>query len=151
MSGLNHVSVVAHDLETSVRFYEELFGFERLPTPNFGFPVQWLAAGSRQLHLFERPEGAPTYHHFGVTVEDAGPIYARARELGCFDDRAFANHLVELPGDQVQIYLRDPAGNLVEVDAVGASRLPEWIRADLVALADLQPQDETNLRARLPL
>jgi len=149
VSGLNHVSVSAHDLETSVRFYEDLFGFERLPTPNFGFPVQWLGMGGRQLHLFQRPGEAPTYHHFGLTVDDPAPIYARARELGCFDDRTFSSHLVELPGDQVQIYLRDPAGNLVEVDAVGASRLPEWMRSDLVALADVQPQDERNMKARL--
>ncbi len=151
MTALNHVSVCAHDLEASVRFYKELFGFERLPTPNFGFPVQWLGGGGTQLHVFERPEAAPTYHHFGLTVDDPEPIYARAKELGCFDDRAFANHLVELPGDQVQIYLRDPAGNLVEVDAAGASRLPEWMRAELVALADQEPQDEENLRARLAL
>jgi hypothetical protein len=30
----NHVSVSALDLETSLRFYEDLFGVERIPTPN---------------------------------------------------------------------------------------------------------------------
>ena len=38
----------------SVGFYEEIFGMQRVPTPNFGFPVQWLRVGSLQLHLFER-------------------------------------------------------------------------------------------------
>jgi hypothetical protein len=38
---LNHVSVVARNLRESVRFYEEVFGMQRVPTPNFGFPVQW--------------------------------------------------------------------------------------------------------------
>jgi hypothetical protein len=38
---LNHESVVARNLRKSVRSYEEVFGMQRVPTPNFGFPVQW--------------------------------------------------------------------------------------------------------------
>jgi lactoylglutathione lyase len=55
---LNHVSIIATDLEASARFYVDELGLEPLPTPNFGFPVLWLRAGDRQLHLFERP-GVP--------------------------------------------------------------------------------------------
>ena len=124
---------------------------EELPTPNFGFPVRWLRAGDHQLHLFERPGSAPTYHHVGLTVDEIEPIYLRAKEAGCFDTAAFAHHLLELPGDCVQLYLRDPAGNLVEVNAPNASRLPDTVLADMVRLADLEPQSEDNLRARLSL
>lgn len=148
-AGLNHVSVVAGDLEASIRFYEELFGLERLPTPNFGFPVQWLRAGDLQLHLFQRPEGAPTYQHFALQVDDLPEVYTRARALGAFDDTAFRHHLYELPGDIAQLYLRDPGGNLVEVDAPGASRLPDELRADMHRLADERSQDAGNLRATL--
>jgi hypothetical protein len=35
------------------------------------------------------------------------------------------------------------------VNARHASRLPEWIRADMLRLADLQPQDDENLAATL--
>jgi catechol 2,3-dioxygenase-like lactoylglutathione lyase family enzyme len=149
---LNHVSVCATDLETSVRFYEEVLGFERVPTPNFGFPVQWLAGGSRQVHLFERPGEGPRYHHFGLTVAagDLPGVYERAKERGCLDADTFSSHLVELPGDWAQLYLRDPAGNLVEVDADGASRLPDVMRAELVRLVDVYPQSDDNLRGRLP-
>ena len=46
MSGrINHVSVNALDLEDSVEFYVDLLGAERIATPNFGLPVQWLALG----------------------------------------------------------------------------------------------------------
>jgi catechol 2,3-dioxygenase-like lactoylglutathione lyase family enzyme len=51
-TNLNHVSLIARDLEESVRFYLEVFGMERIPTPNFGFPVHWLRVGPLQLHLF---------------------------------------------------------------------------------------------------
>ena len=76
-------------------------------------------------------------------------MYARARELGALDDTAFRHHLIELPGDIAQLYLRDPGGNLVEVDAVGASQLPPEVRADMRRLADEHPQDAENLRATL--
>ena len=62
----NHVSVVAHDIEVSRRFYVEELGLEPLPTPDFGFPVVWLHAGDCQVHLFERPGEPPSHAHFGA-------------------------------------------------------------------------------------
>ena len=38
-TGINHVSISAHDLEESTRFYETLFGMERIATPIFDTPV----------------------------------------------------------------------------------------------------------------
>ena len=46
------MSICAADLEESTRFYEEVFGMERIPTPKFADPVQWLRVGDLQLHLF---------------------------------------------------------------------------------------------------
>lgn len=148
-TNLNHVSVCAPDLATSIRFYVELFGMEEVPTPNFGFPVQWLRVGEHQLHLFERPGDPPVYHHLGLTVDEFEPVYARAKELDCFDRTSFGHHLYELLGDCIQLYLRDPGGNLVEVDSIGASRLPDWVRRDMKVLADCHPQSKENLRATL--
>jgi len=149
VTALNHVSVVAHELEESLRFYEAVFGAERIATPNFGFPVQWLRVGAMQLHLFERPDRAPIYHHFALTVDDFESTYAKAEAREALERAAFGHHLYELPGDCVQLYLRDPAGNLVEVDAAGASRLPSSLKSQLRRLADVQPQSADNLAARL--
>ncbi len=63
--------------------------------------------------------------------------------------RRFATHLVELPGDVVQLYIRDPASNLVELDQHGAARLPDDMRAELKPLWELNPQSEENMRGRL--
>ena len=150
-TALNHVSVVAHELEESVRFYEAVFRAERIATPNFGFPVQWLRVGAMQLHVFERPDRAPIYHHFALTVDDFEATYGRAEAHEAFERAAFGHHLYELPGDCVQLYLRDPAGNLVEVDAPDASALPTPLRSELRRLADVQPQSADNLAARLYL
>src|SRR5437764_1377218 len=139
---INHVSVNALDLRRSTDFYAELLGAKPIATPNFGIPVQWLALGRTQLHLFERDLGPTSHHHFGVTVDDLEPVYRAAERHGAFDHQSFRNHLVELPGDVVQLYLRDPTGNLIEIDHHGAGRLPEDLRAQVRCLWEFNPQDE---------
>lgn len=146
---INHVSVNARDLRESVEFYVGLLEAEPIPTPNFGLPVQWLALGDTQLHLFERALDPTSHHHFAVTVDDLEPAYRFADARGAFDHESFGNHLVLLPGDVAQLYVRDPAGNLIELDQAGADRLPSDLRSRLKALWDLNPQDDENLRGRL--
>ncbi len=146
---INHVSVNARNLAQSVDFYVDLLGAEPIPTPNFGLPVQWLAIGDTQLHLFERALTPSSHHHLGITVENLEPAYRAAERRGAFDFDAFGNHLVELPGDVVQLYVRDPAGNLVELDQAGVARLPADLRKQLKGLWDFHPQSEENLDGRL--
>ena len=146
---INHVSINARDLRESVAFYVELLGAEPIPTPNFGVPVQWLALARTQLHLFERDLQPTSHHHLGITVDDLEPVYRAAERRGAFERDAFRNHLVELPGDVVQLYIRDPADNLVEIDHHGVARLPDDIRAELKPLWDFNPQSEEQMRGRL--
>ncbi len=148
-TSLNHVSVSARDLEASARFYQELFGMERVPTPNFGFPVVWMRVGDLQVHLFQREVEAPTYHHLALTVDDPDAVYRKAKELGVLDSRTNGHHLRELPDGAMQLYLRDPSGNLVEVNYPDATQLAPDVRADLQRLEDVHPQDATNRRATL--
>jgi catechol 2,3-dioxygenase-like lactoylglutathione lyase family enzyme len=148
-SRINHVSINARDLRESVDFYVDLLGAEPIPTPNFGLPVQWLALGRTQLHLFERDLQPTSHHHLAITVDELEPVYRAAERRGAFDRHAFGNHLVELPGDVVQLYVRDPAGNLVEVDQHGVDRLPDDLRSQLKGLWELHPQSEENMRGRL--
>ena len=146
---INHVSVNARDLQESADFYAELLAAVPIASPNFGVPVAWLALGDTQLHLFERDLQPTSHHHFAVTVDDLEPAYRAADRRGAFDRTAFGNHLVELPGDVVQLYVRDPAGNLVEIDAPGVARLPEDLRAQVKGLWDLHPQTDENMSARV--
>jgi catechol 2,3-dioxygenase-like lactoylglutathione lyase family enzyme len=148
-SRINHVSVNARDLQESVDFYVDLLGAEPIGTPNFGFPVQWLALDRTQLHLFERDLQPTSHHHFAVAVDELEPVYRVAERRGAFDPDTFGNHLVELPGDLVQLYLRDPAGNLVEIDCPGVDRLPADLRGQLKRLWDFHPQSGDQMDARL--
>jgi catechol 2,3-dioxygenase-like lactoylglutathione lyase family enzyme len=147
--GLNHVSVVAHDLEASRRFYVDELGLEQLPTPDFGFPVVWLRAGDRQLHLFERPGEPPSHAHFGLEIGEFMPVYRRMKELGVLDHLTFGNAVYELPDGGVQLYVRDPAGNLVELDHPDASTISRDEVPEYMRLADVRPQEGAAARATL--
>ena len=148
-SRINHVSINARDLQESVDFYIDLLGAEPIATPNFGIPVQWLALGRTQLHLFEKELQPTSHHHLGITVDDLEPIYRAAERRGAIDREAFGNHLVGLPGDVVQLYIRDPAGNLVEIDQDGVDRLPDDLRSQVKPLSDFNPQSDEQMSARL--
>jgi catechol 2,3-dioxygenase-like lactoylglutathione lyase family enzyme len=147
--GINHVSIPTRDLDEAERFYTELVGAERVLSPNFGAPVRWLRIGDVQIHLLQDTGGGGGMGHFGITVDDLASVYERARAVGALDPVVNGHYLWELPGRVVQLYLRDPSGNLVEVNAPDAGSLPESVRADVRALVDAQPQSEENLRARL--
>jgi catechol 2,3-dioxygenase-like lactoylglutathione lyase family enzyme len=146
---LNHVSISARNLEESTRFYEDLLGMERIPTPNFGGNVQWLRIGSQQLHLAERDVTINHLNHFGITVDDFPAVYHRAKEMGVFEDRMQGYHLCELPDGKVQLYMHDPAGNTLEVNHPDVTTLPDDIRADITRLVDAFPQSDENLTAKL--
>src|SRR5262249_30861262 len=98
-----------------------------------------------QLHLFERDSQTSSHHHLGITVDDLEPVYRAADKHDAFDRTAFRNHLVHLPGDVVQLYIRDPAGNLVEIDQHGADRLPDDIRAQLRGFGESREKREEKV------
>jgi catechol 2,3-dioxygenase-like lactoylglutathione lyase family enzyme len=132
----------------STRFYEQVLGMERIPTPTFETPVQWLRVGDLQLHLFLDAEPAPTRHHLGLTVDDFDAAYDAVRE---YTSDEWGWRMVELPSGQVQLYFRDPAGNLIElnwpdVNTLDRSRYPELRR-----LVDHVPQNGDSDRAVLYL
>lgn len=148
---LNHVSIHADNLEESVRFYTEVLGLEKIPTYTFAFPVQYLRLGEQQLHIFERETAAPQFHHIAVDVDDFEGAFERARDLRIHDETAFFSDVYELPDGAVQMYVRDPAGNLVEVNwpditTLDQQRLPRFQR-----LADTVDQTADGLRSSLYL
>ena len=107
--------------------------------------------GSRdtQLHIFIRDAKPQSHHHFAITVEDLEPVYRRAEAMGALDGRSHGHHIIELPGDVAQTYVRDPAGNLMEIDTPGASRLRSGCGARCGGSGTCSPRARQNLRARL--
>jgi len=135
---LNHVSISAVDLEESTRFYEDVFGMRRIPTPAFkATSVQWLRVGDLQLHLFLDDRPGPPRHHIGLTVDDFDAAYDAVKER---TTGPWGMGLVELPSGQVQLYFRDPADNLIELDWPDVATLDRSRYPELVRLADEVPQ-----------
>ena len=149
VTGINHVSIAARDLEESTRFYVEVFGMEPIATPIFATPVQWLRCGSLQLHLFLDETGeAPPRHHIGLTTDDFGAAY---EAVANWTSSEWGNDLVELPSGQVQLYFRDPADNLIELNWPDASTLDRSKYPQLRRLVEVMPQSEESMRAVLYL
>lgn len=146
---LNHVSIHAVDMEASLRFYIDVLGMEHVPSPDFEHRVEWLRLGDQQLHLFLRETAAPEFHHLGLDVDDFEAAYLMARERGLLDDETFAPTVRELNDGSVQMYLRDPAGNLVELDWPDVATLDRTVVEDIRHVRDERTQSAKALRARL--
>ena len=72
---------------------------------------------------------APAFHHIGINVDDFETAYERVQSLGIAEKDSFFEDMYELPDGSVQMYLRDPAGNLIEIDwpdvtTIDRSRVP---------------------------
>ena len=86
---------------------------ERIPTPTFDSPVQWLRVGDMQLHLFLDDGPAPPRHHLGITIDDFDAAYEAVKARA---SDTWGWQLVELPSRQLQLYFRDPSDNLIELN-----------------------------------
>jgi len=146
---LTHVSIHAYDLEESMRFYVDVLGMRRVPSPDFAQRVEWLELGDQQLHLFLSDGPAPANHHIGLDVDDFEAAYRMASERGMFDGDAFGAEVRELVDGAVQMYLRDPAGNLVEINWPDVSTLDRSVVTNIVRIEDERPQSPEALRATL--
>ena len=149
-TAINHVSIPAVDVERLSRFYEDVLGLERLPAPNFGFPVAWLKLGPLQLHLYQVAERPPhSNQHLGIEVDDFEAMFLRLRERGALEQGRFGGLFV-LASGQVQLYFRDPEDNLIEIDHPDVATLDRDVFAGAIQeLGEMFPQDDENLRARL--
>jgi lactoylglutathione lyase len=146
-----HVSIPALDVEESLAFYRDLFDLEEIPAPNFNIPVRWLRVGDLQLHLFGVDGDTPhTNQHIGLEVDDFEECYRRVKERGLSDKSFPFRHVWELPDGAVQMYIRDPSDNMVEINWPDVTTLDRSLFGDdLKVLAETWPQSERNRSAML--
>jgi catechol-2,3-dioxygenase len=126
---LNHYNLRAprETLERIRDWYRDIVGLEVGERPQFRSPGYWLYAGGRPiLHLSEADEGefhpipgAGTFDHVSFTCTGFDAMMKRIEAL------AIPSRVADVPQTEVrQIFLRDPAGNGVELnfDLKGLSR-----------------------------
>lgn len=125
LRNLNHLLVLADDLEATRAFYEEVLGLSVGPRPPFGFPGYWLYLGDRAVvHLAQRgaerggtSDGAGTGAIDHVAFEATGLADMVAR----LERHAVALQHRKVPGQGLhQVFVRDPNGVKIELNFAAA-------------------------------
>jgi catechol 2,3-dioxygenase-like lactoylglutathione lyase family enzyme len=116
ISGMNHFTVLARELDATVHFYVDLIGLAPGPRPDLGFPGAWLYAGnSAVLHIIagrELPaEPAGVIDHMAFSAQGLPQVTAR------LDAEGVRYELRRQPGVGTwQLFCHDPNGAKVELD-----------------------------------
>ena len=121
LQNLNHLLVLAGDLEATRDFYVTVLGLKAGPRPPFPFPGYWLYLGDRAVvHLAKRSDGEEAD---GLTDRVTGPIDHVAFEAAGLE--AMLERLERLgiparhrkvPGLGLhQLFIRDPNGVTIEL------------------------------------
>jgi len=114
---INHITLIVDNLEKAAEFYEKELGMEPIPAFNFDYPVMFYRINdSQQLHLSEW-EDAPSFRgHVALKVNNWNKLFHRFKELGVIDLKPWG-HVRQLTDGAMQMFVRDPSGNLLEISS----------------------------------
>jgi lactoylglutathione lyase len=133
---INHVTLIVDDLAAARAFYEGELGLEPLPSFNFDYPVQFYRLNQQQqLHLSEWQDQPSFRGHVCLQVEDFTALFQRMRALGAIDTAPWGR-VRRLPDGSPQMFVRDPAGNLLEFSCPASLPVDEAIFSDELAEAN---------------
>lgn len=138
VKSINHVALIVDNLEKCRDFYTNVLKLEELPAFNFDYPVQFYKINDRQqLHLSEWKDTPSFRGHLCIEVDDFNEAFRTFKDLGIIDTQPWGK-VRQIPGGVMQMFIRDPAGNLIEISHPDASTVdPEIFKDDLF--------EETNI------
>lgn len=135
-SHIQHVNLMVDDLDAAVAFYTDVLGFGLSPTPDLGFPAQFIAINEvQEIHLNQLDDGKPERAHFCVRVPDFNGVFERTKAAGVIETRTWG-HARRLATGTVQMFVRDPSGNLVEIACDADQSVADEVFADPVFADD---------------
>ncbi len=127
---INHVALVVSNLEEACAFYEHEMGLEPIPAFLFDYPTAFFKINDeQQLHLTEWEDSYSFRGHVCVQVDDINTLFFRMKELGIIDIGPWGN-VRQLPDGALQMFVRDPSGNLVELSSTPDTVLDPLILKD---------------------
>lgn len=127
---IHHVTVIVDNLERACAFYEDVLGLEPVHMVPLDFPAQFYKVGERQqLHVTEWEDAHSFRGHVCLQVDEFMPIFERARALGIIDTAPWGK-VRKLPDGAMQMFIRDPAGNLIEISCKPGTPIDPAIFAD---------------------
>jgi catechol 2,3-dioxygenase-like lactoylglutathione lyase family enzyme len=117
LTKINHVTLIVDQLETAAEFYEQEMGLEVIPAFVFDYPTAFFKINEEeQLHLTEWEDAQSFRGHICFMVDDFNPFFRRVKELGIIDTKPWGK-VRQLPDGAMQMFIRDPSGNLLEVSS----------------------------------
>lgn len=130
VKNINHVTLIVDNLEKSRDFYTNVLGLEELPAFKFDYPVQFYKINDRQqLHLTEWKDAVSFRGHLCIEIDDFNEAFRKFKNLGVIDTQPWGK-VRRIAGDAMQMFIRDPAGNLIEVSHPNASTVDQEILED---------------------
>lgn len=132
-SHIQHVNVNVDNLSVAVPFYRDVLGLALDPTPDQGFESQFFRINNnQQIHMNVIDDLRPFRGHFCMEVHDFMGVFQRAKTAGAIDLKPWGR-VRRLPSGKMQMFVRDPHGNLIEIASTRDSVIePALFQDDLV-------------------
>lgn len=119
---LDHVNITVNHLDQSIRWYQEIFGFEKVEAGVTEQGRKWaiVACNDSMIAMTEYPDKQPANQklqaeqrifHFGIRIENANEWRAKVRAHNLKLNRGGE---IEYPFS-LSWYIRDPSGHEIEV------------------------------------
>lgn len=143
---INHVTVIVDNLEKATQFYEKELGLEPLSAFQFDYPVMFFRINAeQQLHVSEW-EDTPSFRgHICFVVDDFNAIFFRMKELNIIDIKPWGR-VRQLPDGAMQLFVRDPSGNLLEISSSPDAEIDPNIFEDELYEAGLYVSNRNDFR-----
>ncbi len=114
---INHVTLIVNQIEVAAQFYEHEMGLEPIAAFVFDYPTAFFKINDKQqLHLSEWEDAQSFRGHLCVQVDDFNTMFYRFKELDIIDIKPWGK-VRRLPDGAMQMFVRDPSGNLVELSS----------------------------------
>ena len=111
---INHVTLIVDQLETAAEWYEEELGLEPVAAFVFDYPTAFFKfPNGQQLHLSEWEDAQSFRGHLCLTIDNWSEMFWRMKKKGLIDLGPWG-HVRELHKGVMQMFVRDPSGNLIE-------------------------------------
>ncbi len=123
-TSIDHVNMKVKDLEKSVEFYKNLFGFEikQEENPNkIDAPSKIIGNDTIKLCMYEIPDMSPEggIAHFGFNIANFNEVIEKCKELGV---QVLYGGIVDWDKSK-SIYIVDPSGYEIELGEVSGGGL----------------------------
>lgn len=123
----NHIALAVKDVDASIAFFKNVFGFEEIENTASNSKTRWLSLGEgKELHLIPRPEAEvkvvkAVHVAFSTNNFDGFILHIESINIHYFDWSGKANTYNVRNDNIKQLYFQDPNDYWIEVNNAGSA------------------------------